>query len=111
MKKIDVFSLLEKPIWQLSGEEFIALSAFAVRMADDDDSSTVKNVTRITGVRALAQYIECSESMVYHLRREGVLDTAILSHVGKKIVFDGDRARELAEAYQSRQRAERNNKD
>lgn len=105
MKKIDVFSLFTKPIWQLNGEEFVALSAFAARMADE--GSPPNKVTRVTGVHALAQYIECSDSQVYKLRREGVLDEAIISHVGKSIVFDGSRARELANAYQENKRKQK----
>ena len=42
---------------------------------------------------------------VYHdLKKKGVLDEAIVSHVGRKIVFDAEKARVLASEYQSDQR-------
>ena len=41
------------------------------------------------------------------LRRNAVLDDAILSQVGKRIVFDGKKARALAAAFQKEQRAAR----
>ena len=51
--------------------------------------------------------MECCDSLVYKLRREGVLDEAIISRIGKKIVFDGDVARRCANEYQEQQRAQR----
>ena len=98
MKKIDVFSLLTKPLWQLSGEEYVALHAFAAKRAIDD-TSTAKTVTRCTGARELAQFLSCCESTVYAMKREGVLDDCIQSAIGKSTVFLGEKARERAQAY------------
>ena len=58
----------------------------------------------LTGVKKLAEYLECCESTVYMLRRKGVLEDAVVSHVGKKIVFDGEKARALADEYQEQHR-------
>ena len=103
---IDVSILLETPIWQMTGAEFCALSHYANAQAYHTPVEP-DTVVRITGVRALAEYLDCCESTVFMLRRNGVLDEAIISQIGKKIVFDGEKARELASAFQQEQRAAR----
>lgn len=108
MKKIDVFSLLSKPLWQLSGEEYVALHSFAAKTAAAEDGTT-KTIARCTGVRELAQYLDCCESTIYFLKREKILDDAILSSIGKRTVFDGEKARELAQAYMQEHRQSKNN--
>lgn len=98
MKKIDVFALLTKPLWQLTCEEYVALHKYAVKVANDEVGAP-QTVTRCTGVRELARFLTCCESTIYSLKREGVLDDSILSSIGKNTVFDGEKARELAQAY------------
>lgn len=102
---INIEILLGKPLWQLTAQEFCALSQYAY--AHGGQVSTSSDLVRVTGVRALAEYLDCCESTVFMLRRNGVLDEAILSQVGKKIVFDGEKARELAMAFQREHRAAR----
>ena len=102
-KKPFIIDLLNKPLWQLTGEEYVALHAYAVKKANDE-TDTSKMTTRCTGVRELAQHLNCCESTIYGMKREGVLDDAILSSIGKSTVFDGEKARELAQAYMQEHR-------
>ena len=108
-KNINLFMeyerLLEIPIWQMTGQELCSLIQYAYTQCIKGVETN--DIIRITGVRALAQYLDCCESTVFMLRRNGVLDEAILSQVGKKIVFDGEKARILAAAFQQEQRAAR----
>lgn len=99
--KEKITDLLSKPLWQLTGEEYVRLHAYACTLCND---SGTESVTRVTGVRALAEHLACCESTIYMLRREGVLDAAIVSRVGKNIVFDAEKARELAQAYMQEHR-------
>lgn len=110
MKKPSVFDLLSKPLWQLSGEEYVALHAYAVKMANDEGGVT-KASTRCTGVRELARFLTCCESTVYSLKREGVLDDSILSSIGKNTVFDGEKARVLAQNYMQEHRKAKKTND
>ena len=103
MANFNIKSLLAKPLWQLTGEEYVALHAYAVKMANDKGGVTKASI-RCTGVRELAQYLNCCESTIYGMKREGVLDDAILSSIGKSTVFDGEKARELAQAYMQEHR-------
>lgn len=68
-------------------------------------------VTRVKGVQAVAEYCACSPSQIAKLLREGVLETAIVSRIGKSIVFDGDKARDCANEYQEQKRSFKNKGD
>ncbi len=49
------------------------------------------------GVHELAGHLCCSESKIYALRRDGILDEAVVSRIGRSIVFDVEKARRLAQ--------------
>ena len=111
-----VKQLLSIPVWQMTGEQQFRLIQLALgngapiatsNSTIEPDLVFAPKRTRIAGVHALAQYMECCDSLVYKLRREGVLDEAIISRIGKKIVFDGEVARRCANEYQEHQRAQR----
>ena len=81
--------LLEKPVYMMTGEEYLELTHYA-----------------------LANSPNASESTIYALMRApreedgsnvggGVLREAIVSRIGRRIVFDVDKARKLADYYQS----------
>ena len=91
--------LLDKPLWQMTGKEFQTLLWDSI-----NGTHPVSRQIHLTGVKKLAEYLECCESTVYMLRRNGILEDAVVSHVGKKIVFDGEKARALADEYQKQQR-------
>lgn len=103
MKKIDVISLLTKPLWQLTGEDYVALHKYAVKVANDEVGAP-QTVTRCTGARELAHFLNCCESTVYAMKRAKILDGAIISDIGKSTVFSGEKARELAQAYMQEHR-------
>jgi len=92
------------PLWQLTGEDYVALHAYAVEKVSGGNG-TPAPVTRVTSIHALAQYIHCSDSLIFRLRREGVLDDAVISRVGKTITFDAEAALRLANEYQAQKRA------
>ena len=114
---INVKQLLNTPVWQMTGEEQYRIVQYALGHGAPHGEANPTMIpvdmpfapkrTRIAGVHALAQYMECCDSLVYKLRREGVLDEAIISRIGKKIVFDGEVARRCANEYQEQQRAQR----
>lgn len=99
----EIEELLGRPIWQMSGREFLALAQYAVKGCKD----TPVAQTICTGVKRLAEFLSCSEATIYAYKKEGILNDAIVSRIGKKIVFDGEKARTLVIAYQTEQRATR----
>lgn len=90
------------PIWQMTGAELLQLIASVNSCNEQRDPSRVL----CTGVHALAEYMQCCDATVYALKREGVLEEAIVSQVGKRIVFDGEMARKLADNFQKQRRAQ-----
>lgn len=100
---IEIPALLEKFVFQMSGREIYSLI-----QAANASSNTSKDVPSklCTGIHALAEHLGCCESTIYMLKREGVLDKAVISHIGKKIVFDVEKAREAAENFRKNKKAE-----
>lgn len=99
--------LLERPLWGLSVMEFLSVLSEAGKL-QEDGALWLLSSKRITGVKALAKYLNCSESTIYLLRRKGVLDGAVISQIGRRIVFDGDKARTLASEYMKENRKKDN---
>ena len=98
--------LLEKPVYMMTGEEYLELTHYA--LANSPNAAGQKAL----GVHALAVELGCSESTIYALMRApreedgsnvggGVLREAIVSRIGRRIVFDVDKARKLADEYQA----------
>ena len=104
MQNKEITFLLKKPLWQMTGEEYVALHAYACSI-DNEWVRRQATPIRCKGVRALAEHCSCSESQVHKLLREGILESAILSRIGKEIVFDGNIALQCAAAYQEQQRS------
>ena len=110
---IDIQGLLEKPIWQMTGEEYCQLTHYALSLTPSAGSYQAPAGQKALGVHALAIELGCSESTIYALMRTpreedgsaiggGVLKEAIVSRIGRRIVFDVDKARELATQSQQR---------
>ena len=108
MDNKDINGLLEKPLWQLTGSDYVALHAYACSV--NTAGPEASQVTRVMGVQAVAEYCACSPSQIAKLLREGVLDSAIFTRIGKSIVFDGDEARRCADEYLTQQRILRRKK-
>ena len=98
--------LLEKPIWQMTGEEFLQLNELT---RSSSNSQQEKNETKVYahGINELAYMLGCCQSTVYSLKKLGILDDAIVSQIGKRIIFDVHKARVLADEYQKSQRDSR----
>ena len=105
--------LLEKPLWQMAGEEYCQLTHYALSLSPNTGpSSPSPPGQKALGVHALAVELGCSVSTIYALMRMpreedgsaesgGILKSAIVSRIGRRIVFDVDAARRLADEYQS----------
>ena len=102
---MNISEMLTKPLWQLTGEEYLELHTYACLHSGESVSVSTSTPSKsITGVRALAQYLSCCDSTLYALMRDHILDDANISRIGKCIVFDGDKARMLANNAKRNQR-------
>lgn len=103
MNTSDLEKLLQTPIWQMTGCDFLSLLEQSINNREDIGRNGSTRVT-CTGVHELAKYLKCCESTIYSLKKTGVLDEAIVSQIGKRIVFDGEMARIAADKYQKERR-------
>ena len=98
---VEVSDLMQKPVCMMSGEELCILARYA---NSSPSSSGEDGQTSVIGIKDLAAFIGCSESTIYSIKKQGVLDPAIVAQVGRKIVFNAPLARDLANAFQQQQR-------
>lgn len=101
--KVLISDLLSKPIWQMTGEEFLQLNELS-RDNVGANANSVEHVQYAHGISELSQMIGCCQSTVYALKKGGVLDDAVVSQIGRRIIFDAAKARILADEYQKQQR-------
>ena len=105
LEKPVYMGLLEKPVYMMTGEEYLELTHYALANSPNAANRPAQAGQKALGVHALAVELGCSESTIYALMRApreedgsnvggGVLREAI-------IVFDVDKARKLADYYQS----------
>ena len=91
-------NLLNKPLWQMTGEEFMFLSKSATsdsapRQPEDTvDASSPKYVYGLSGI---AQLFGCSIPTANRIKKSGRIDKAI-KQIGRKIIVDAELALELA---------------
>ena len=101
---VNISPLMEKLAWQMTGREIYVL----VQTAAESITATIpRRKVQAIGIHKLAEELGCSVSMLYDLKKKGVLDDSIVSHIGKKVVFDVEKACTLANEYQTSQRAKR----
>lgn len=114
MSKIkSIEGLLEKPVYMMTGEEYLELTHYALTNSPNVAAQPAQGGKKALGVHALAVELGCSDSTIYVLMRTpraedssseggGILREAIVSRIGRKIVFDVEKARELAQQSQQR---------
>ena len=91
-------NLLNKPLWQMTGEEFMFLS----KSATSDSAPRQPEVTVDTsspkyvyGLSGIAQLFGCSIPTANRIKKSGKIDKAI-KQIGRKIIVDAELALELA---------------
>lgn len=86
-----------KPVSMLFACELVDLIEDAVILKTKGTQTTV--VKRAYGYQELATWLGCSPAKIYDLKKSGVLKDCIVSAIGKKTIFDVDKAREEIAAY------------
>ena len=94
---MEVKNLLSKPVWQMTGEEFILLNRHALQ---ENEVRTVqpaadKDKKYVYGIGGIARLFGCSIPTANRIKKSGRIDRAI-TQIGRKIIVDADMALELA---------------
>ncbi len=84
--------LLDMPIWQMTGSQFLELSRLANSHTQKQEVVSVKFVYGYAGI---ARIFGCSTATAARIKASGKIDAAI-KQIGRKIIVDADLALELA---------------
>lgn len=90
--------LLDKPVWQMTGEELLFLAQHGQRHTETNSTqqtSAKEERHFVYGLSGLAQLFGCSLPTANRIKQSGKIDRAI-TQVGRKIIVDADLALELA---------------
>lgn len=82
---------LNKPLWQLTGGEFLELMEQIPTVTVDN---TPKEKRLVYGIAGIAQIFNCSMTTANRIKASGKIDRAI-SQCGRMITIDADLALEL----------------
>jgi hypothetical protein len=86
--------LRKKPLWQMTGEEFLRLYQTAEHR---EAQETVINPAKkyVYGILGISQLFGCSIPTAHRIKKGGKIDKAV-TQIGRKIIVDADLALELA---------------
>lgn len=91
-------NLLEKPIWQMTGQEFLALNEQCRSMVQDQQIVSISenslNKKYVYGIRGIANLLNCSIAKANRIKKRGIIDEAIIQE-GRSIMVDVELALSL----------------
>ena len=89
--------LLDKPVWQKTGEELLFLAQHG--KTHDEGEVTIKSSSKeekryVYGLAGIARLFGCSLPTANRIKQSGKIDRAI-TQIGRKIIIDAELALEL----------------
>lgn len=89
--------LLKKPLWQMTGEEFLYLQNSSHQGENYVQPPIAETSPKRYeyGIRGIAKIFGCSIPTANRIKKSGKINAAI-TQVGRKIIVDADHALELA---------------
>ena len=90
--------LLDKPVWQMTGEELLFLaqhSNISTNRELTKASSSKEEKRYVYGLAGIARLFGCSLPTANRIKQSGKINRAI-TQIGRKIIVDADLALELA---------------
>lgn len=94
---MELKDLKAKPLWQMTGEEFLYLQQNAGPPPDRPPYVVAPDPAKkyVYGIRGIASLFGCSLPTANRIKQSGRIDRAI-TQIGRKIIVDADLALELA---------------
>jgi len=92
---MNIKDLKEKPLWQMTGEEFLCLQQSAEPQPARPTVTTDIPKRYVYGIGGIARLFGCSIPTANRIKKSGKIDRAI-TQIGSKIIVDADLALELA---------------
>ena len=91
----DIQELLSKPVWQMTGEEFLYLQKTDGHKDAQPVPLNISTRKHVYGIAGIARLFGCSIPTANRIKQSGRIDKAI-TQIGRKIIVDADLALELA---------------
>ena len=92
---MNINELKTKPIWQMTGEEFLYLHRNGEEQVTVNLPTPTPNKKYVYGILGIAQLFGCSMPTAHRIKKSGKIGRAI-TQVGRKIIVDAELALELA---------------
>lgn len=92
---MNVAELKEKPIWQMTGAEFLFLQEHGNTKQIVNTNTESSEKKYVYGIAGIARLFNCSIPTANRIKASGKLDNAI-RQIGRKIIVDAELAIELA---------------
>lgn len=96
---MNISDLLQKPLWQMTGEEFMFFSKTASHNDEakthDTPSQSNSEKKYVYGIDGIAEIFGCSRPTASRIKKSGKINAAI-RQIGRKIVVDVELALSLA---------------
>lgn len=93
---MNITELLLKPVWQMTGEEFVHLHRHASQGGEVKPQPTTEQTKRyVYGIHGISKLFGCSLPTANRIKKSGKIDKAI-TQIGRKIIVDAELALELA---------------
>ena len=95
---MDSQNLKQKPLWQMTGEEFLHLQQYGAANTGPTLSTTVIDSTKsrhVYGMAGIASLFGCSMPTANRIKKSGKINKAI-TQIGRKIIVDAELALLLA---------------
>ncbi len=90
-------NLKSKPLWQMTGEEFLQLTAENTAKTTSQPTTVIDTTTKrhVYGIAGIASLFGCSLPTANRIKKSGVINRAV-TQIGRKIIVDAELALELA---------------
>ncbi len=94
---MDFQNLKNKPLWQMTGEEFLFLQQNGTTQPPQQSLKIVDTTEKrhVYGIAGIASLFGCSLPTANRIKKSGRIDRAI-TQIGRKIIVDTELALELA---------------
>jgi hypothetical protein len=92
---MNVKELKEKPIWQMTGEEFLFLQQNSEQKQVQPATLSETQKKYVYGIGGIARLFGCSIPTANRIKQSGKIDKAI-TQIGRKIIVEAELALELA---------------
>lgn len=92
---MEIKELKQKPLWQMTGEEFLFLQNNSQQISKQQFETVDRSKKYVYGILGIAQLFDCSLPTANRIKKSKKIDNAI-TQIGRKIIVDAELALELA---------------